>query len=374
MQDSKDLICCSILQSGKRKGTACGRKNCGYHKKKDDIINEQKNQPEEKTSVEIPQQFYDNCYFCRFPPEILSIIFSFHFPTLIEFSKTNKTHKYIAFKQEVFYDALPRYIRINISFSSHIPIFNLWTNWENTKRLCSNLLCPISLQQSDTCDDCCNKICKTTAIKTYGLNPIDLQNINRDEVRNPYYRSAPPMLLFSERDIRIKALEKYGGWNELDEKFEVRNKISEKRKETRKKKEKEFEESENKRLEVFKKMTSQQREECLMTAMNKYGLVRREDSQLIPAFIKWTTKITVDNVIALLLMTRDWFGNYSDSESDSDDNYYNSDIDRDDRDYRDYRYRPSFEDHSDSMKKLMYNYMVSHPKSNWIEAYYNIKA
>ena len=232
--------------------------------------------------------------------------------------------------------------------------------WRDEHQVCSNLYC-----NGEDCPDCCKRICKTTTAKgRYFLTEKDISKLQFSEKRNPYYSSAPPMKLYRRRDIREIALKKYKSWTKIFNQEQIKEQKTIKYREHKNEKEEILKKREEYRLTVLSTMTTEQRKELITEKLKLYNLNWRKDSKLLPAFVK-KPNITDDNVIALLLMTRDYF--------EEKENFVDSDNELNYADYlfHELRSRPNFELYSDRMKGKMKKYMLTHSDATWIDAYRN---
>jgi len=110
------------------------------------------------------------------------------------------------------------------------------------------------------------RVCKTTVTKTYALNEKDIADMEYDLADNPRFPSRAPMLLFSERQIRLKALEKYGSSEGVQTELDKRQAARDKRK-------------------LKKEQAVTDRKAALVAALQAKGLTLRFDSKLCTAFI-----------------------------------------------------------------------------------------
>ena len=155
----------------------------------------------------------------------------------------------------------------------------------------------------EECPDCCGRICKASTREQYSLTDKDIYGVHYTEARNPYYKYAPSMKLYRKRDIREIALKKYGSWTNMKERKLVKEQNSVKRKSDRIKRLSEQEDvlkkREEQRLTELASMTIEQRKTLISKKLRQYYLTWREDSKLLPEFVK-RAHLTDGYVIALL--------------------------------------------------------------------------
>jgi hypothetical protein len=357
----------------KKDGSPCkykakyGKYYCGIHKSQFSLRPRQ----DQDTSVS-DIRTYSEDILINLPSVLIGYVLSFDDTPLlraIELSLVNHKLLGIVNIRDVFVLCLPKYMAK--TFPKNISPLEGLRIWKDTNQICENLYCPILTEKGSSCNNCCKKICKTIAKKYYSLTDKQLSELQFTEKRNPHYSSAYPMILFNKCDVRKASLKIYGSWSSLNTRKKKREDVLGKRKKTieekRSEREKILREREKPRLSELSSMTPEQRRKLIEEKIKQYGLEWRSDSTLLPAFVKWSLnpEITDDHVISLLIMTRDFYNEYSPYSDDEID-----DVDEfDPWEIQEFFGRPNFTLYSNNMKKKMHTYMLKHEGITWIDAY-----
>jgi len=122
-------------------------------------------------------------------------------------------------------------------------------------------------QWDDGYNDENRKVCQTTAINgPWGLSKKELQRVHHTQTKNPHYRCAAPMKLFTIGDLRHASLSKHGSFEalyaHLDKKADKASKAK-----------------------ITKKVNKADRKLVLVHLLGQLGLELRNDSALCYQFI-----------------------------------------------------------------------------------------
>jgi hypothetical protein len=385
--------CNAVLTMGKNKGKKCGQrisensttgKYCNKHLKFDKFDDTDSSDTEEE---QLEPASLKSSFLNDLPSEILGVILSFDSTPLLrafEIALVNRTCYRSMNTPNAFMPCLPEYIRKNFPKEEYGSPFDRLKIWKNLHQVCSNFYCPIS-QDEKNCDDCGTRMCYSNAKKTYALPESVISELPFIQARNPHFSSAHPMKLYRLHDLREASLKKFGSWTEIEKRKQKIKQTADKRmntreknlkiiRETEAKKEEELNLREAPRILELSEMTCEQRRSLMESKLEEYKLEWRRDSKLLPTFVsgKWRSseRLTDDHVIALLLMTRDFFEVFPFPSSEELE-----EMDEDEQVgwMENYIHDPSFEKYSNIIKEKMKNYMLENSNASWIEAYNNVR-